>query len=600
MAGAGSVSAQVPEAAADSVPPDTVLIPIPPQDTPPDTPPDTLLDVAQETEEPALPPPVPVLFPTLSAGGWSTASWEWTRDQLLALPAMTALEFIERLPGITRFRAGNFGRPEGITAMGMGGSRTRVFLDGFELDPFGAGAYELETLPLLELASVRVDRSLMEIRVDVRTYQLDQAEAHSVVELGTGVYKTRLLRAIFSRGVGTKSTFTGSYDLVNTRGIGLDEPYSHGGNAVRWTYVPFDRLSIQAEWRRGKIDRERAEYPTQTSRSDLLLRVRSPLSPGLVVEGFAGRTSVEEELTGAEDDRKAVQAGARAAFSNALVLADVSGRIRSATSDYPLLPSRELEGNVAISPASILRVEGNGRVASWGGGSASSARLKGVVSPVQGISLFGALEVGSRPLTGFEEIGSDTLATLVASDGGGWRGGVELARGTASLGAALFGSSLSSVAPFGLPFDRGLLSIDTDNVTGAEFYGRLPIWRAVSVEGWYSRINDAEGRPYTPDDIGRVIISATGSYYSDQLEPTLLIEGIHRGGALVPDLEGERFGVRAAPYQTLDLSLRIRIIDVEAYLLWNNLLANRHAIDMPWATPSIQRIVYGARWSFQG
>src|SRR5690606_31444397 len=105
-----------------------------PQDTPPDTLPDSVQAAAAEE---ALPPKVPAPFPTLSAGGWSTATWEWTRDQLLAIPAMTALEFIERLPGVTRFRAGNFGRPEAITALGMGGARTRVFLDGFELDPFG-------------------------------------------------------------------------------------------------------------------------------------------------------------------------------------------------------------------------------------------------------------------------------------------------------------------------------------------------------------------------------------------------------------------------------------------------------------------------------
>ncbi len=142
--------------------------------------------------------------------------------------------------------------------------------------------------------------------------------------------------------------------------------------------------------------------------------------------------------------------------------------------------------------------------------------------------------------------------------------------------------------------------MDAEPVTGVEVYGRVPLWRAISIEGWYSRINDAEDRPYTPRDIGRVILSATGSYYSDQLEPTLLIEGIHRGSALVPGVEGAAFGVRSDAYQLLDLSLRIRIIDVEAYLLWNNLLANRAAIDMPGAPPAIQRIVYGARWSFRG
>lgn len=606
----GVAAAQVPEAGTDSLRPDSVQIPIAPQDAPSDAVPDSIPlqappsdavpDSIELAADSAVAPLVPPDFPAPAAGGWSTATWEWTRDQLSGIPAMTALEFIERLPGVTRFRAGNFGRPEGITAMAMGGSRTRVFLDGFELDPFGAGAYELETLPLLELESIRVERSLMEIRVDIRTYQLDQADAHSIVELGTGVFKTRLLRAIFSRGIGTKSTFTGSYDLVNTRGIGIDEPYSHRSNSFRWTYVPLDRLSIQAEWRRGTIDRKGVEFPTQISRSELLFRARSALTPALMVEGFLGRSTLEEELDEAEDRRKSLQGGVRAALTTSALRADASGRLRSGFDSYPLLPTRELEGNVSLSPGRFLHIEGNGRFASWDGGSSRSGRVKGVLTPVDGLSLFGAIEAGSRPLSGLEQIGVDTLAVLTASEGGGWRGGLELYRGSASLGAAMFGSTLSSVAPFGLDFDERLLLRGTESVSGGEVYGRIPVWRGIAVEGWYARFQDAAERPYTPEDIGRVIVSARGSFYSDQLEPTLILEGIHRGSALVPDVDGSDFATQSAPYQVFDLSLRIRIIDVEAYLLWNNILANRAAIDMPWGPPAIQRIVYGARWRFRG
>lgn len=546
------------------------------------------------------PPLVPPIFPSAPAQGWSTATWEWSRAQLSAIPAVTALEFIERLPGVTRFRAGNFGRPEGVTALAMGGSRIRVFLDGFELDPFQGGSYELETLPLLELESIRVERSLMEMRVDLRTYQLNQAEAHSVVELGTGVYKTRLLRALFSRGIGRKSTFTGSFDLVNTRGIGIDEPYNHGGSNIRWTYVPLDRLSIVAEWRRSTIDRERQTFPTQISRSELLLRARSPLSEALLVEGYVSRSTLEQELDAAPAERSTTRVGARAAFSSSTFHAEATGALRGDVDHFPPLPSSEVEGRASLLPGRAVRLEASGRYASWDDGSASGGQLKAVLTPIPAFSVFGALEAGSRPLATFRESGEDTVPILVAAEGGGWRAGAELSRGSASLGVAAFNSGLSTVASFGLDFDRGLLPVDAEAVTGAELYGHLPLWRVFSIEGWYTRFQDAEARPYTPVEAARVILSARGSYYSDQLEPTLLVEASHRGSALVPNSDYSALDTRSAAYQALDLSLRIRIIDVEAYLVWNNITSSRSAIDMPWVPASIPRIIYGARWRFRG
>src|SRR5690606_10977937 len=128
--------------------------------------------------------------------GWAAARWEWNTDELARLPGMTLLEFIELIPGIVGYRPGGFGRPEGLTALGMGGARVRVFLDGYELDPHTAGSFPLQTISLLDLSRVRVLRTASEIRVDVQTFELDQAEPASVVELGTGVYQTRLLRAL--------------------------------------------------------------------------------------------------------------------------------------------------------------------------------------------------------------------------------------------------------------------------------------------------------------------------------------------------------------------------------------------------------------------
>src|SRR5690606_22465734 len=112
-----------------------------------------------------------------------------------------------------------------------------VFIDGYELDPYGAGSFPLETISVIDVRRITVHRSLSGLRVDVETFVLEDPEPVSVVGLGTGVYQTRLLRALFSRGFGTKSVGTGFFDLASTSGIGIAERYRHMNAGVRWDYV---------------------------------------------------------------------------------------------------------------------------------------------------------------------------------------------------------------------------------------------------------------------------------------------------------------------------------------------------------------------------
>src|SRR5690606_36952841 len=128
------------------------------------------------------------------------------------MPGLTLREFLEQIPGVMRFRAGGFGRPAGMTALGAGGGRVRIFLDGFELDPLGYGSADLDAIAVLDVSQLRVQRTLSEIRVEVETYRLHRVEPYSVVGLGTGSSEVRLLRALFSRPVRRSSVVTGAFD----------------------------------------------------------------------------------------------------------------------------------------------------------------------------------------------------------------------------------------------------------------------------------------------------------------------------------------------------------------------------------------------------
>src|SRR5690606_36868947 len=127
------------------------------------------------------------------------------------------------------------------------------------------------------------------------SYHLDQAEAHSVVELGTGVYQARLLRALFSRGFGTRSAGTGGFDLVTTRGSGIREPYSHSSAVFRYAFAPTPTTTLQADWRRTAIHREGTDYARQTTRVDFTVWGRAEVRDGVLVEGIVSRVGQQDE-----------------------------------------------------------------------------------------------------------------------------------------------------------------------------------------------------------------------------------------------------------------------------------------------------------------
>ncbi|MEX2572240.1 MAG: TonB-dependent receptor plug domain-containing protein [Gemmatimonadota bacterium] len=553
----------------------------------------------------------PPAAPPAPPPGGPPGRWIWDRAELARLPGMTLLEFIELLPGVIRFRAGGFGRPEGIVALGAGGARVRVLLDGFELDPLGTGAFPLETIALLDLNRVIVERSLSGIRVELESFRLETSEPFSTVEMGTGAAQTRVLRALFSRGfTGGRSIGTGAFDLVTTGGIGVNEEYQHSNANLRWSHALGDDAGVQIEWRRTAVDRAGSVFPQQTTRSDLLVTTRTRIREALVLEAILGRSASEEEAAEAIPGRfSSSQAAARAAYSTERLGLSGLARVRSSGDGSVPLPAGELEGSVHFRPLPRLRIEADSRLARSGDESAAESRILASALLPGGISLFGSFAAGDRFVPSFEvdeaEAEEGVLRHLrgvpVRSTSGGWRFGAEIAGLFGSLGAAAFQKPESPVLPFGLPFDFGSPGFEAPALTGAEVYFRIPVPRtggALRMEGWYSRAQDVAGRPYTPNEFGRVAVVFHDVFYDGQLEPSLRLEGIHRGSALVASEPGGEFSAGTRPNQTLDLSINIRILSVQAFLLWENVLNTQTATDFPDAPPAFPRIVYGASWQF--
>jgi hypothetical protein len=612
-----SASGQVPDSIPQVPPPvaipgDTIEVPIPPDEVEGDTIPDAL----QRAAEQAVNVPDFPDFPTPSGFGWSSATWSWGREELALLPALTLLDFVERLPGMVVFRAGGFGRPDAITAAGMGGGRLRVRIDGYELDPYDAAAYPLSAVSLVDISRITIERGLTEIRIDVESFRLDGPEPYSIVQVGTGPQDNRLLRAMFSRGLGQRSVGTGAFDLVQTGGIGVREDYATRNINFRWATMPTDATGLQLEFRSTTIDRSGTEFPLESTRSDLVLRGRAAGGERLTLEALIGATRVDDDIAFDDGDdeeeprdgrsRRDLQGLVRAAYATGAVNLSSGIRIRFGGDDPPVSAPLEFESRAVYRPLSSIRLEASGTIESSETASGSVVKVTGAYNPHPVLTLFGSGEVGTRvhTLRYLPAVDGATEEDLVfqpgSADAGSLRAGLEVAGGQGKAGVAVYDAAATEVSAFGLPFDLTVAPFAAGGLRAVEAYFDVPVFPgrdALRVDGWYTRSVGGADRSYAPADLGRFGMSFHDVYIGGQFEPFARLELVRRGPAIVPlDTDPD---TRLPIALTLNLDLRIRILDVEAFLIWDNMTGEATALPVPNPPIPQPRIIYGASWRFR-
>lgn len=138
--------------------------------------------------------PVP---PLVDASG----PFRWNREEIGESGALTLDELLERVPGVDVYRTGWLAAP---ALVGVAGdvSRTRVFLDGIELeglDPTGGGLLDLSRIQLWSLEDVAVERGADELRVYLTTWRVDRTTSSTRTDVATGDQETNLYRGMFGR-----------------------------------------------------------------------------------------------------------------------------------------------------------------------------------------------------------------------------------------------------------------------------------------------------------------------------------------------------------------------------------------------------------------
>ena len=125
----------------------------------------------------------------------------WDRAALFATGALTLLDLLERIPGLTAFRGGWLATPM-IGAYLGDIRRVRVFYDGMELDPLDPrmnGAVDLSSIQLWTAEEVRIERGADEIRVHVRSWRAERTTPYTRADVATGDQEANLYRAFFGR-----------------------------------------------------------------------------------------------------------------------------------------------------------------------------------------------------------------------------------------------------------------------------------------------------------------------------------------------------------------------------------------------------------------
>ncbi len=127
--------------------------------------------------------------------------YRWDRDALFASGALTLLELIERIPGVTGLRSGWFTTPQIASYLGDV-QRVRVFYDGLELDamdPRGGNVLDLGEIQIWSLEEVSVERGAAELRVYCRSWATERTSANTRTDVLTGDEETNLYRAFYGK-----------------------------------------------------------------------------------------------------------------------------------------------------------------------------------------------------------------------------------------------------------------------------------------------------------------------------------------------------------------------------------------------------------------
>jgi hypothetical protein len=645
-----TTSALVAQEPPDSLGPDSLALELP----------DSLTAEGDTLGVDSLPPPIRNLPDFGRFGGDDDPGviGRWEAGDLLGARATTVQELLETLPDGLPVRGGDYGTPENVVAVGMGGGRVRVFTDGVEELPLDGSVVDLSRIPLVGIGRVTVRRGGGELRIELESERADDdPRPMTRISAGTGDLETNVFRGVFLHPSAFGGAFGVGIERLDTRGRGGQEEGTLRGVWLRYLR-PVGAFTLAAELRRGTVTNPIPSIgATESTRNTWTVRARAGEPGGLRGEVYWSETGLEldggqdgsgAELRAARLDR--TQIGARGAWDRTTDAWSLWARgeaRRFGGDDRRALPPRldsiladGGSGDPGARPDDRLdldlgfEVEGLGGAAArlgsdgWDDGRRQVAGIRAWTAPVFGVSLFGSHDRGERGWRPTflrlpaDSAAADSVAAQFAPQPGRFtdlestRLGARVALGPLDVRGAWLSLRTDSVFPLGTADRGGLDARDGaafagDDVTGFEVEGRLalPLLDGLAVVGALQQWEE-EG-VYRPERIYRGGLDFANTYYETgnlEIRASFLVEG--RDSMLVavadPDFVASPDDPDAIPgparvpfYQSWNAYLQIRVVTVRIFVQWENFFGRRVLQDVPGRTMPGVRATYGVRWTFR-
>ena len=565
---------------------------------------DTL--AADTTTPPPRLVPLPLRRPL--EPGFAEGVWEWDRGALLRSTALNLADLIERVPGLTRVRSGYYGQPELVVATYALTGDVEVLLDGFPYDPLTGTTVDLASIGITDLERVRVERRGGRLRVELTQLEHpaprggfetspDTGATYTRVEIATGDLDTDGLAGVFMAPRFLIGPFAAALSRLNSEGIGRAQEGQISSTWLRWSHLR-PRWGVHAEYRRGGVDRaEGSVLAGEATRQDVVVRARARPWDPLTAEIYAAESEVDDRFIDSMTTELTTRHfGVRAAFDAWWLSTSAALRVRSGDGGPTL--ATELAGD--LRPLGFLALSGEARHEDWAGRPLGALSAGVRLGPWLGARLFGEWSDGKHGVAWLEnrlgpaEVERRHLRAGLDWTLGGWR-----------LGAAAFTAEADSVAPPVLPGigpfgSRTSALYPGFDIEGFEVTGRIPLYiSSVGLEGSYTRVRAIGEETLTlfqPVEQARAaIVWHDLPLETAQFEVDIRLEGEYRGEMLAPGAQDDALVV-VAPTQRVNFDMTLRVLDVHAYVSWQNILHDVELADLPGRVLPGQTAYFGVKW----
>jgi hypothetical protein len=610
---------------------------------------------AQQTESPVVLRNAPSVTPETHAGV-EAGAWVWDRSAILASPALTLADLLGEIPGIVLVRGGDLGAPVGVSAFGQGAGQIRVFLDGIEELPVEGGGIDLSGVPMVGLEEIRVERSIAELRIHLRSHVADDPDPYTLLDVGTGDLRTNLFRVAFVHPQVAGGSLLVALDRADTDGPAGAERGALYGTRFQYSLFPRETVSATLGYRSRTARRPgRGLYlPEEVNHNELRARLGWQPSETLRAQVHALRVTAslaEERATAADSlllGAARIGAGATVQWADGPFRAWGSGawqdgegwardRVEAGLQvsrpdlggvmvrwdregwDEITQAGRDAEGDPVRDAAALGELPGTG---GWS--------VQGWTAPLLGLSLFAQMDHATRGVPFV--VGPDLERSVPGGEGEedevifeprafaplkitgreGLRAGARFSSPWLDLTGAWFRVQADSLAPLGLALDRSGRWAPGGEGTGFEVMGTLslePVLRGLSLTGsgtFWDLAEEAEGAlagpslwAYLPERawVGRLTWYRTG--YEGKLETWMDVGVRGRDGMLTSQSLQAGVPREVGFSQNWYTRLQVRVATVRIFVHWDNVAFRESNADLPDRFLPQTRAVYGIRWTMR-